>query len=109
MTSYNVEQYFGTAVRSILQQSYSNLELIIVDDASTDSTPQLLMEIERSDPRVKVILKTTNDGTYVSKNTGLLQAQGEIIALQDSDDWSHPDRPCLQRRGSVENIPSWSG
>jgi glycosyltransferase involved in cell wall biosynthesis len=92
MTSYNVTQYLPTAVRSILQQSYRNLELIIVDDASTDATPDLLMEIERSDPRVKVILKSTNDGTYVSKNLGILQSQGEIIALQDSDDWSHPDR-----------------
>ncbi|MBU8541082.1 glycosyltransferase [Falsiroseomonas tokyonensis] len=92
MTSYNVETYLPTAARSILQQSYRNLELIIVDDASTDRTPQILMELERSDPRVKVILKTTNDGTYVSKNTGMLQAQGEFIALQDSDDWSHPDR-----------------
>ncbi|WP_458094708.1 glycosyltransferase [Roseomonas sp. WA12] len=92
MTSYNVTRYLPTAVRSILQQSYRNLELIIVDDASTDATPDLLMEIERSDPRVKVILKSTNDGTYVSKNLGILQSQGEIIALQDSDDWSHPDR-----------------
>ncbi|WP_439598638.1 glycosyltransferase [Falsiroseomonas sp.] len=92
MTSYNVEAYLPTAARSILQQSYRNLELIIVDDASTDRTPEILMELERSDPRVKVILKTTNDGTYVSKNTGMLQAQGEFIALQDSDDWSHPDR-----------------
>jgi tetratricopeptide (TPR) repeat protein len=92
MTSYNVEDYVRTATRSILEQSYRNIELIIVDDSSTDSTPEILMDLERADPRVKIILKTTNDGTYVSKNMGLLQAQGEFIALQDSDDWSHPDR-----------------
>jgi glycosyltransferase involved in cell wall biosynthesis len=92
MTAYNVEGYIETAARSILQQSYRNLELIIVDDCSTDSTPELLKRLEAWDPRVKIILKATNDGTYVSKNMGLLQSSGEYIALQDSDDWSHPDR-----------------
>lgn len=92
MTTFNVEGYVWTAVRSILEQSYRNIELIIVDDASTDSTPALLTEMERMDPRVRIVLKTTNDGTYVSKNIGLLTARGKYIALQDSDDWSHPDR-----------------
>lgn len=92
MTTYNVEAYVRTAVRSVLQQSYRNLELIIVDDCSSDRTPAILAELEASDPRIKVILKSTNDGTYVSKNLGLLQAQGEFAAFQDSDDWSHPDR-----------------
>ncbi|UPY36953.1 glycosyltransferase [Sediminicoccus sp. KRV36] len=92
MTSFNSAAYLLTAVRSILEQSYRNLELIIVDDASSDATPALLREIEQRDPRVRVILKTTNDGTYVSKNIGLLHSTGAFVALQDSDDWSHPDR-----------------
>jgi thioredoxin-like negative regulator of GroEL len=92
MTSYNSAAYIGTAVRSILQQSYENLELIIVDDASTDGTPGLLRDLESVDPRVVCIFKQTNDGTYVSKNIGLLRARGAYVALQDSDDWSHPDR-----------------
>lgn len=92
MTTYNAERYLSTSVRSVLKQSYGNLELIIVDDASSDSTPEQLMQIESIDPRVKVILKTTNDGTYVSKNLGIIASSGDIIAFQDSDDWSHPDR-----------------
>lgn len=92
MTSFNSAAYLPTAVRSILEQSWRNLELIIVDDASTDETPAVLRALEQQDPRLRVILKSTNDGTYVSKNMGLLQATGEFIALQDSDDWSHPDR-----------------
>jgi tetratricopeptide (TPR) repeat protein len=92
MTAYNAEEYVMTAARSILEQSYRNIELIIVDDCSTDGTPEMLLNLERNDPRVRVILKSTNDGTYVSKNMGLLQARGEFVALQDSDDWSHPDR-----------------
>lgn len=92
MTSFNSAAYLPTAVRSILEQSWRNLELIVVDDASTDATPALLRQLEQQEPRLRVILKSTNDGTYVSKNIGLLQARGEFIALQDSDDWSHPDR-----------------
>jgi tetratricopeptide (TPR) repeat protein len=92
MTTYNAQDYVGTAIRSILSQTYPNIELIVVDDASSDATPAILESFERQDPRVRAILKTTNDGTYVSKNIGLLQAQGEYVALQDSDDWSHPER-----------------
>ncbi len=92
MTSFNSAPYIATAIRSILEQSYRNLELIIVDDASTDGTAALLVEMEPHDPRLRVVLKTSNDGTYVSKNLGLLHATGEFVALQDSDDWSHPDR-----------------
>ncbi|OWK24292.1 hypothetical protein AJ87_24250 [Rhizobium yanglingense] len=92
MTTYNVASYVRAAVRSILEQSYKNLELVIVDDLSTDETPGILKELERTDPRVRVVLKSTNDGTYVSKNIGILHSLGEIIALQDADDWSHPDR-----------------
>lgn len=92
MTTYNVAPYLRTAIRGILQQSYANLELIVVDDASTDGTPAILERLERTDPRLRVILKTTNDGTYVSKNMGLMQARGDFVALQDADDWSHPDR-----------------
>lgn len=92
MTTYNSMRYIQTAVRSILEQSYLNIELIIVDDASDDGTQEFLLDLERSDERVRVILKAENQGTYPSKNTGIMQATGDYIALQDSDDWSHPDR-----------------
>lgn len=92
MTAFNMENYIETAVRSILDQSYSNIEVIVVDDCSTDRTPEILRRLEAQTPRVRAVLKTTNDGTYVCKNIGLLHAHGEFVALQDSDDWSHPDR-----------------
>lgn len=92
MTAFNASAHIDTAVRSILGQTYRNLELIVVDDASTDDTAQKLARLAATDRRVRVIYRTTNSGTYVSKNIGLLQACGEIVALQDSDDWSHPDR-----------------
>nr|GGI01694.1 hypothetical protein GCM10011355_32950 [Aquisalinus luteolus] len=109
MTSYNSEQYLDTAIRSIMEQNYRNIELIVVDDCSTDSTPQMLQDWEDRDPRVRAILKSENSGTYVSKNMGLLLARGTYIALQDSDDWSHPDRigksvSALEKRPDVMGL-----
>jgi len=92
MTSFGPSEYIATAVRSILDQSYRNLELIIVDDGSSETDATRLLEFERLDPRVVVLLKVGNSGTYESKNLGIMQARGEYVALQDSDDWSHPDR-----------------
>lgn len=92
MTSYNSEKYIETAIRSILEQTYSNIELIVSDDASTDATPEVLKRLENEDQRVKVILNTQNSGTYIAKNRALLSASGKYVAFQDSDDWSHPDR-----------------
>ena len=92
MSAFNAGLYVDTSIRSILEQSYEPIELIVVDDASEDSTPERLLAWERADPRVRVILKSRNDGAYVSKNIGLLQAKGTYVALQDADDWSHPDR-----------------
>ena len=92
MTAYNVEHLVKTSVMSILNQNYRNLELIVVDDCSTDGTLEALRLMESEDERMQVIAKDRNDGTYVSKNVGMLRAKGEFVAFQDSDDWSHPDR-----------------
>ena len=92
MTAYNVEHLVGTAAMSILNQGYRNLELIVVDDCSTDGTLEALRRMEGEDERVRVVAKDRNDGTYVSKNVGMLRARGVYVAFQDSDDWSHPDR-----------------
>ena len=92
MTAYNVEDLIETSVMSILKQSYRNLELIVVDDCSTDGTLETLRAMESEHDCMQVITRATNDGTYVSKNTGIRRARGKYIAFQDSDDWSHPDR-----------------
>ena len=92
MTAYNVEHLVRTAVMSILNQSYRNLELIVVDDCSTDATLEVLHLMAGEDERMQVMAKDRNDGTYVSKNVGMLRANGKYVAFHDSDDWSHPDR-----------------
>jgi glycosyltransferase involved in cell wall biosynthesis len=90
MTTYNTEKYVLTAIKSILNQTYRNLELIIIDDASTDSTVTKILEL--NDPRITLYHNKINCGTYYSKNFGILHARGEFIALQDSDDYSDLSR-----------------
>lgn len=93
MTSYKPEpNAFLLAAHSILRQSWQNLELIIVDDATPGDFPEILANIQKSDERVTVIQQPVNAGTYQARNAGLAAATGDYITGQDSDDWSHPDR-----------------
>ncbi|GAA4106216.1 hypothetical protein GCM10022249_01730 [Enteractinococcus coprophilus] len=97
MTCYMPDrEEFLTAVNSILRQSWQNLELIIVDDASPIEFEPVLEEAENSDPRVRVIRQEENGGTYRARNTGITAATGAFITGQDSDDWSHPERLATQ-------------
>jgi glycosyltransferase involved in cell wall biosynthesis len=86
------------AADSILGQTLTDLELIIVDDGSTDATPQLVDELRSSDRRVRY-LPLVHMGISASLNAGLQEARGDLVAFQDADDWSLPAR--LQRELEV--------
>lgn len=92
MPAWNAEKTISAAARSILNQTWCNLELLIVDDASEDRTWQVLQEISQTDSRVKIRRNQVNSGPYVSKNIALMEAKGEWITGHDSDDWAHPKR-----------------
>ena len=87
---YNVEAYLPRCVDSILAQSYSNLEVILVDDGAKDASGAICDAYAAKDPRVKVIHKE-NGGLSSARNAGLDIALGEYIAFVDSDDWIEPD------------------
>ncbi|MGI2130659.1 glycosyltransferase family 2 protein [Shewanella baltica] len=91
MTAYNSEKYIKEAIESILWQTYSDFELIIVNDGSNDLTLDIIYELQKSDSRIKVIDKK-NTGIIDSANLGLKLAQGDYVARMDSDDISHPTR-----------------
>src|ERR671918_2877701 len=78
----------GAAIDSVLQQTYTNLELIVVDDASSDSTAAVVAGCARADARVKSIRLPTNRGTYWARNVGLQHATGDLVTIQDDDDLS---------------------
>jgi glycosyltransferase involved in cell wall biosynthesis len=92
MPTYNAEKSVNMAARSILNQTWRNLELLIVDDASEDGTWAKLQEISASDERVKIQQNKVNVGPYVSKNLALINAKGVWITGHDADDWAHPLR-----------------
>ena len=87
---YNVSLYLERCVESILNQSYHNIELILIDDGSTDRSSELCDEWARKDNRIVVIHKD-NGGVSSARNAGLEQARGEYITFVDSDDFIAPD------------------
>ena len=83
---YNVEKYLSQCLDSIIGQTYSNIEIILIDDGSTDNSPQICDEYAKQDGRIRVIHKE-NSGVSASRNLGLSYARGEYVAFIDSDDW----------------------
>lgn len=84
LPTYNRAHTLLRAINSVLNQDYRDIELIVVDDASTDGTPELLATI--TDPRLRVIRYDRNKGVAGATNTGIQAAKGKLIAFQDSDD-----------------------
>ena len=92
MTVYKQNELLESAIQSVLNQSYRNLELIIVDDCSPDDVHSFLENIARTDDRIRVHRMKKNGGTYLAKNHGLGFAKGKYVAFHDSDDWLHPEK-----------------
>ncbi len=89
---YNVEAYFEEAVRSILSQTYSKLEIVIVDDCSTDGTYSICQRLAESDPRIRLFRNDANRKIASTLNRALSESTGQLIARMDGDDISEPDR-----------------
>ena len=87
---YNVEKYVKEAVESAMNQTYKNIEIILVDDGSTDNSGKICDEIEKEDKRIKVI-HTKNGGLSAARNVGLETATGDYIMFLDSDDFLELD------------------
>lgn len=87
---YNVEKYLRRCVDSVINQTYSSLEIILVDDGSPDQCPAICDEYAEQDKRIKVIHKT-NGGLASARNAGMKIATGKYLFFVDSDDWLDPD------------------
>lgn len=90
MPSYNTAQYIKKTIQSVLNQTYTNWELLIVDDCSDDNTNEVLYTI--TDQRIKIIKNEKNSGAAVSRNKALREAKGRWIAFLDSDDLWMPEK-----------------
>ena len=87
---YNVEKYVEKCLDSVINQTYQNLEIIIVNDGSTDNSLSVCQKKKLSDSRIKLINKE-NGGLSSARNAGIECAQGEFICFIDSDDWIELD------------------
>lgn len=96
LSVYNDADKVSHAVRSVLNQTHRNLELLIIDDGSTDRTWEVISSFAALDKRVVLLRNRENRGLAHSLNKGLEIAKGDFIARQDADDISHPDRLKVQ-------------
>lgn len=104
MPVYNAGNFLNGAVKSILNQTYNNFELLIIDDASTDNAPShFLKEIVGRDSRVRLIIHSKNKGLVATLNEGLQLSQGNYIARMDSDDLCETNRLEKQMRFFQKN------
>lgn len=87
---YNVEKFIEECIDSILEQTYTNIEIILIDDGCTDASPQIIEKKSNRDSRIKVIHQT-NQGVSSARNRGIEIAKGEYICFVDSDDILKPD------------------
>lgn len=88
--AYNQAQFLGDAIQSVLDQTYQNFEIIVVNDASSDDTDTFIQRF--NDPRLKYIVHKENLRLSAARNTGIRAANGELIALLDADDFFHPEK-----------------
>ena len=84
---YNTEKYLEQCLESVINQTYKDLEIICVNDASTDNSFDVINEYSKKDSRIKYINFETNKGVSAARNVGLEAATGDYICFIDSDDW----------------------
>ncbi|MBK6935111.1 MAG: glycosyltransferase family 2 protein [Bacteroidales bacterium] len=90
LPTYNRAYIIEKGINSLLNQTYQDFEIIIVDDGSTDNTEEIIKKLQEKDKRIKYIKLKTNKGAATARNIGIKAARGEYIAFQDSDDeWMH--------------------
>lgn len=97
---YNIDQYVGFCIESLIKQTYPNLEIILVDDGSTDRSPAICDLYARKDSRIKVIHKE-NGGLVSARKAGVALATGVYIGHVDGDDWVEPDYYEVMHRAAV--------
>jgi len=102
---YNSEKYLEKAVESVIKQTLEKIQIILVDDGSTDKTPELLQTYKMSDNRIEVVTHPKNLGLGSARNSGIEQANGEYIFFLDSDDYLHLNAfEVLYEKAVSENL-----
>ncbi len=112
--AFNAAATLETALRSLQRQSWAALEVLVVDDASSDATAEIAGSFAAGDARFRVLRLGANRGAYAARNEGVSHAQGDFITTHDSDDWSHPEKiarqvlPLLDDEGLAGSLSHWA-
>ncbi|GAA1722697.1 glycosyltransferase [Brachybacterium phenoliresistens] len=101
--TFNGADLIGTTLDSLVRQTWKNLEIIVVDDHSTQEKREQLKEVCARYEDVTLVLQPRNLGAYMARNRGLAMATGEFVTVHDDDDWSHPGKVELQARDLIEH------
>ena len=101
--AWNSAKWLPTAIRGLQKQSWKNLEILIVDDLSSDATLKVAKSLAASDSRIKVLANKKNRGAYASRNFGAEVSTGDYITVHDADDWSHPRKIEIQVNYLLQN------
>ena len=96
MPAYNAVEYIEDSIKSVINQTWSEWELIIINDCSSDNTKAVIEKYTHNDPRITLLTNPTNQGVAYSRNRGVQEANGNWIAFLDSDDLWIPDKLMLQ-------------
>lgn len=101
------------ALAGLREQTWTNLEIIVVDDASTDETAAIVAEIAAEDPRIRLIRREQNGGTYLARNRGLEAVTGDYVTVHDADDWSHAQKIATQvalhrQQNAIATLSCWA-
>lgn len=100
---YNAKDVVKSSIDSMLNQTWKNIELLVVDDCSNDETVSIVEGYVKKDPRVTLLRMETNAGAYAVRNLALKAATGEFVTINDADDWSHPQKIEIQALHLIEN------
>ena len=103
MPVYNAEDVIQTSLDSVLAQTWTNLEVFVIDDCSKDNTVTIVEGYAEKDSRVKLLKALKNGGAYVARNQALKQATGDYVTVHDADDWSHPQKMETQVNHLIKN------
>ena len=97
---YNVSEFLDNCIRSIINQSYKNLEILLLDDGSTDNSGEICDKYSERDSRIRVIHKK-NEGLSATRNCGIANCKGDFFCIVDGDDSVHPDYVSLFINGET--------
>jgi glycosyltransferase involved in cell wall biosynthesis len=113
VTTFNSKRFIENCLYSLINQTYSNIEIIVIDDASSDDTENIVRKLMKKDKRIKYYKLNYNVGTYAAKNFAINYANGEFVTCHDSDDFAHPQkiekqvRPLIRYPWLIFTVSYW--